>query len=452
MADRAPDAGSSAREHDRAEPRAARSAMTAAVALLIAGLAGAAPAVARLEARGPVTPALSRHLVRGIERAAASRSAAVLIELDTPGGLLDSTREIVQSILAAPVPVIVHVAPSGARATSAGVFILMAADVAAMSPGSHLGAAHPVALSAPARETDEVSTLREKAVSDAAAYVRGLAAEKGRNSEWAERAVRESVSLTAAEALERRVVELVEADRRRLLERLDGRRIAKRGLRLRLAGAEVRDSPMSPALRVLQVIADPNLALLLLMIGVYGLIYEFASPGVGFGAVVGLTCLVLAGYSLSVLPVNYAGLLLIGLGVALLVVELQVPSYGLLSLGGLALLALGAVFMYDSGQTYARVSLEAVAGATAATGAFFLLVVSKLLQTRRLKPAVGPEALIGAIGEAREPLDPRGMIFVNGELWTAEAPSRLEKGERVEVVERQGCLLRVRRPKEERHE
>lgn len=444
-----------------------------ALALALAGLAQAAPParVLRLEAKGAVTPPLSRHLRDGIAAAESQGADAVLMELDTPGGLLDSTREIVSAMLNSTLPIIVHVAPPGARATSAGVFILMASDYAVMAPGTHLGAAHPVGLGgegppsdggepkagkdkpADKQKTPKSSVLAEKAVSDAAAYVRVLAAEKGRNSAWAERAVRESVSLTAEEALKQNVVELLARDREELFGKLEGKTIVKRATarRLRLAGAEVREFPMAPFRRVLQVIANPNLALLFLMLGIYGLIYEFSSPGVGFGAVVGLTSLILAGYALSILPVNYAGLLLIALGIVLLVLEVQVPSYGLLSVGGLTLLVLGSLFLFDTDRAFIRVSLEVVAGTAAATGAFILLVVSKLLKTRRLAPAVGVETLIGLTGEARDALDPRGPVFVNSELWTAEAPSRVEKGARVKVVEVAGSTLRVEEIKEEPH-
>ncbi|MDP3542149.1 MAG: nodulation protein NfeD [Elusimicrobiota bacterium] len=434
------------------------------LALALAGFVqAAAPArVLRLEVKGAITPPMSRHIRDGLAAAESQGASAVLLELDTPGGLLDSTREIVSAMLNSTLPVIVHVAPPGARATSAGVFILMASDAAAMAPGTHLGAAHPVGLGgeSPPPEKDKKgakaakpSVLSEKAVSDAAAYVRVLATEKGRNAAWAERAVRESVSLTAEEALKQNVVELVARDREELFRKLEGRGFAKRGGkgRLRLAGAEVREFPMSPLRRVLQVIANPNLALLFLMLGIYGLIYEFSSPGVGFGAIVGLTSLILAGYALSILPVNYAGLLLIVLAIVLLILELQVPSYGLLSVGGLTLLVLGSLFLFDTDQAYLRISLEVVIGTAAATGAFILLVVSKLLKTRKLPPAVGAETLIGLTGEARDALDPRGPVFVNSELWTAEAPARVEKGARVKVVAVEGGALRVEEIKEEPH-
>lgn len=425
--------------------------------LLAADAPGTAPVVLRLEVKGAITPPVSRYVREGIAAADARRAEAVLIVLDTPGGLLDSTREIIESMLNAASPVIVHVAPRGARATSAGVFLMMASDASAMAPGTHLGAAHPVGLGGGEEKPDKTakgkgggSVMSEKAVSDAAAYIRGLATDKGRNAAWAERAVRESVSLTAAEAVEQRVADLVAAETAELLAKLDGRPVVKRGrtARLALARAAVVDFPMNPLQKILSVIANPNLALLFLMLGIYGLIYEFSSPGVGFGAVVGLVSLILAGYAMSILPVNYAGLLIILIAVVLLVLEFQVVSHGLLTVGGLILLALGSFFLFDTANGFLRVSLEVIGGMTAATGAFFVLVAGKLLATRRLAPAVGVETLVGMTGEAREPLDPRGLIFVNSELWTAEAPARVEKGARVKVLEVRGSVLRVTQCKE----
>lgn len=437
-------------------PAAAARGLLPLAAVFFAARAAPAEPVYRLEAKGPVTPPLSAHVRDGLAAAEAGRAGAVLVELDTPGGLLDSTREIVSAMLNSPLPVIVYVAPPGARATSAGVFILMASDFAAMAPGTHLGAAHPVSLGGESKsgtKRDDRSVMTEKAVSDAAAYVRVLASEKGRNADWAERAVRRSASLTAEEALAQNAVELIAQDRAELFRKLEGRRFVKRGRagRLSLVRAEVREFPMTAFRRVLLVIANPNLALLFLMLGLYGLLYEFGSPGVGFGAVVGLTSLILAGYALSILPVNYAGLLLIVLAVVLLILELQIPSHGLLSIGGLVLLALGGLFLFDTDEAYFRVSLEVVAGTTAATAAFVALVIAKLLKTRGLKPAVGVEALVGQTGEARDDLAPRGMVFVNSELWTAEAPSPVEKGARVKVVEVRGSVLRVEKVTEESH-
>ncbi|HEX4047857.1 MAG TPA: nodulation protein NfeD, partial [Elusimicrobiota bacterium] len=316
-----------------------------AAALLCAGLARAAPArvparVLRVEARGVIDPPMSEYIRGGLAQAREEGDAAVLIELDTPGGLLDSTHDIVEAMLNSPLPVIVYISPEGARAASAGVFVTMAADVAAMAPGTHLGAAHPVGPGG----SELKGTMARKVVSDAAADMRALAAEKGRNALWAEEAVRKSVSLTAREAAARKVVDLVVPDEEALFGRLEGRVIVKRGARLRLdlAGASVREYPMSPLDRFLQVVADPDVALVFLMIGFYGLIYEFGSGGSGLGAAAAVVSLVVAGYAMSLLPVNGLGLLLILAGFALLALDLHLSAHGLLAFAGLGLLSFGA--------------------------------------------------------------------------------------------------------------
>jgi membrane-bound serine protease (ClpP class) len=421
---------------------------------------------------------MSAFIREGIAMAGAEKAAAVLLELDTPGGLLDSTREIVQSMLNSPLPVIVYTAPQGARATSAGVFIMMASDVAAMSPGTHLGAAHPVSIGggsnplkkkpgdspgkgqgspgskADSKEDDSGSVMGEKAVSDAAAYVRALAADKGRNAEWAERAVRESVSLTSKEALAQGVIEIVAADRSELFKSLEGRKISKHGreMRISLGSAVVREFPMGALRKIRQIIANPNLLMVFMMLGIYGLMYEFSSPGVGFGAIVGVVSLILAAYAMSILPVNYAGLLLILLAIVLLGLEFQMPTHGLLAVGGLTLLALGSFFLFDTAELYLRVSLKVIGATVVSTGAFFFFVIGKLLKARRLKPAVGAETIVGQVGEARETLDPKGMVSVDGVLWSAEAASRLNEGTRVKVLEVRGNILRVEKFEEVRHD
>ena len=325
----------------------------------------------------------------------------------------------------------------------------MASDIAAMAPDTHLGAAHPVDVGG----QEMGSVMGEKAVSDAAAYMRVLAGEKGRNARWAEQAVRKSVSLTAEEALAQKVVEVIAPDERALLRGVDGRELVKHGVRLRLrsAGAQVRDYPMSPLRRLLQVVANPNLALLFLMIGSYGLIYEFSSGGTGFGAAAATGCLILAAYSMSLLPINAAGLMLIVAGFTLLALELHLSSHGFLAFGGLALLGFGAYILFDAAGFPGRASLEAIAAAVLATGAFFVFVVAKMIQARRRSPAVGAETLIGKTAEVRDALGPEGLVFVDGELWLARAPSRLEKGARVRVVEVRGNVLRVEGLEEEHY-
>lgn len=421
-----------------------------ALATNLAFAAGSTPAppVLLFEVRGAIDPPVSAYLRDGIARAGRENAAAVLIELDTPGGLLDSTREIIQAMVNSPVPIVVYAAPQGARATSAGAFLMMAADLAAMAPGTHLGAAHPVALGGQEEKKGRPrasGVMEEKAVSDSAAYIRALAAERGRNAAWAEKAVRESVSLTAQEALAQKVVELVAADRKELLEKIEGRRVVKRGrtMTLRVRDAPVTAVEMGAFQKILHTLANPNLAYLFLMIGMYGLIYEFSSPGVGFGAVVGLVSLTLAGYSLSILPVNYAGLVIAGLGIVLLLLETQIVSHGLLALGGLALLALGSLFLFDSAQPLWRVSRLLIAGTVGATALFFGGVVAMVVEARRRPPSVGQESLAGRVGEVREALDPKGMIFVDGELWSAEADEPIRAGEKVVVREARGGVLKV---------
>ena len=289
--------------------------------------------------------------------------------------------------------------------------------------------------------------MEEKAVSDAAAYIRTLAAERGRNAQWAEKAVRESVSLTAKEALAQKVVDLVAEDRQELFRLQDGRTFIKNGksITLKLQPASVVEFEMGAFQKILHILANPNLAYILLMIGLYGLIYEFSSPGVGFGAVVGFVSLLLAAYSLSILPVNYAGLLILSLGLILLVLETQIVSYGLLTIGGLALMVLGSLFLFDSAQPFLRVSLPLIFATAAASAAFFAVVIGKVWEARRAKPAVGIETMVGMIGTAREGIEPTGMVLVDGELWTAESKTPIPAGAKVVVREVRGRILTVDR-------
>lgn len=437
----------------------------AAVPLALFAGAPSSPIVRRVEIRGAITPPTSAHLIEALQEAEREKARALLIEMDTPGGLLDSTREMIQAMLASPVPVIVYVTPQGSRATSAGVFLTMASDVAAMAPETHIGAAHPVSIGSDTRRpksrlpfvtkasTEPVkpaaeessSVMEEKAVSDTAAYIRALAKEKGRNADWAERAVRESVSLTADEALRNNVIDLVAVNRTDLFAKLEGRVVAKRGEKITLAfkAVEVRDHPLSAVRKILQTIANPNLAYIFMMLGIYGLIYEFSSPGVGFGAIVGIMSLILAAYSLSILPFNYAGILLILLGMILLALEIKIPSFGLLTVGGTLSLVLGGLFLFDRHDPALRVSLEVIAGTVLATVGFFTLVVAKVIAARRLKPATGKESMIGMTAEVRVALNPRGMVFVDGELWKAVSDAPVDAGATVRITSVEGLILRV---------
>ena len=383
-----------------------------------------------LTVEGVINPVVGDYIQTEIQAAEEAKSAAILIELNTPGGLLDTTRQIVSAMINSKVPVIVYVTPRGSRATSAGVFITVAADVAAMAPETHLGAAHPVNIGGdapgkPASPKDSPSTakepgsvMEEKMVSDAAAYIRSIASDKGRNGEWAEKAVRESVSLTSPEAVKEKVVDMVAASREELLKMLEGKTIKKNGqsIVLKLAGAPIEESPMSPFKKLLQILAHPNVAYILMTLGVYGLIYELSSPGIGLGGAVGGICLLLAFFSLQILPVSMVGLALIGLGLALLVLELLTPTHGLLTFGGLIAFALGSFFLIDTQQNpeIGRISLELIGSTVGATALFFGVVLKKTLEAKNAKPKTGAESLIGLIGTASTELGPEGQVDLDG--------------------------------------
>lgn len=387
-----------------------------------------------MEATGTVDPVVKDYLLNGLQQAQLSGATAVVIRLDTPGGLLDATRDIVQGLLNAPLPVIVFVGPQGARAASAGVFITLAADVAAMAPQTHLGAAHPVS----------VGGMEEKILSDTAAYARTLAATKGRNAVWAEKAVRESLSLTSDEALQNQVIDLVASDEADLLKKLSGKEIKKGALTFTLAleGAPRVDFPMSPLRKWLHTIANPNVAYLLLVLGFYALVYEFSTPGIGLGAITGIICLVLAFFSLQVLPLNFAGLVLLVAGLIMMGLDILVGSHGLLIFGGLISFALGSFFLFDVNQAVFRVSLELILAIVATSAGFFGFVVRKIWAVRRKKPVTGAEGLVGQWAEVR----PESMVFVDGALWTVEGDlTNCVPGEKVRVIKISGNRLVVQK-------
>lgn len=455
-------------------------------AMLRAGEApepGAAPAHLLLIAiEGPIGPATTDHVRRGIQTAGESGAQALILRLDTPGGLEAATRDIDQAIIASPVPVIAWVAPSGARAASAGTFILYASHVAAMAPGTHLGAATPVPIGGsppssppqrplpaprsgkesqertedtqdsdsgkdePAAPSDPAGALQRKILHDSAAYIRALAELRGRNAEWAERAVREGVSLTANEALAQGVIELIAPSQDALLAQLDGRRIAlpEGETTLRTAGAAV--TPLEPDWRnrLLALITNPSVAYLLLMVGLYGLLLEGYNPGAMVPGVVGVLCLLLAAYALQVLPVNYAGLALIAVGLLLILGEALSPSFGVLGIGGIVALVLGSVVLFDSDVPGFAVSRGLIAGVAAVSGGALLVVLTMLGRARRRPASTGVDELLGAAAVALEDFEQRGHVRVRGEVWQADtsAPVRAGQSLRVEAVE--GLRLRVR--------
>ena len=392
-----------------------------------------------LDLEGAINPASAMYVKRGIEAASEKGAALVVIRLDTPGGLASSMRTIVKAELNASVPVAVYVAPSGASAASAGVMVTVAAHVAAMAPGTNIGAAHPVG--AGGKDIDK--TMSEKVVNDMAAYGRSIAEERGRSGEWVEKAIRESVSITAEEAVEKNVVDMIAVDLDDLLRQLDGKEVVVAGQKVTLRTVGLKKVYYKPGLRdkVLGTISDPNISYILMMIGLAGLYFELAHPGAIFPGVIGGISLILAFYSFQALPVNYAGLLLILLGVIFFILETQVPSFGMLSVGGLVAFVLGSMMLFED----IGVSLSLMMPTILLVGAFFVVVAGLAFRAQRARPSSGKEGLLGEKGFARDTIDPEGLVFVHGEHWKAQSEERIEPGERVEVVGMEGLVLKVRK-------
>lgn len=404
-----------------------------------------------LEVSGIINPLTARYLVRGLAEAERADAPFALIQLDTPGGTMDAMREIVQAILASAVPVVVYVAPEGARAASAGVFVTAAADVAAMAPGTHIGAAHPVAIG---RGGQKDPTMESKAVNDAAAMARAIAERRGRNADWLERAVRQSVALTAVEARDQGVIDLVAGDIERLMSAIDGR-IVQTATGPRTLGTKevsVERRPMTLAERIAQVITDPNIAYLLLSLGLIGLAAELYHPGTIFPGVTGVICLILAFTAFGSLPVNWAGVALVGLGLTLIFLDALSAGIGLLSLGGVVALVLGSLFLYrpfDSAAPAAPALAVSpwLIGIMAAFGlAFSTIVVRAAWRMRHAPVRSGPQALVGREGVAVSPLAPAGRVRVDSEVWSAVADDAvISPGEHVRVQAVEGVILHVAR-------
>lgn len=440
-----------------------------AVCLMIAAqLAVAVPApVTVLTINGAIGPANADYVVRGIAHAADDGSQLVILRMDTPGGLDTAMRDIIKAILASPVPVAGFVAPGGARAASAGTYILYATHIAAMAPATNLGAATPVQVGItptepdgigadPGRRRDEsgrgasapdttASTMTRKQINDAAAYIRGLAQLRERNAEWAERAVREAVSLSAEDALRMDVVDYVAADVADLLRQLDGKNVKVSGAEklLQTQGAAVIDMPPDWRTRLLEVITNPSIALLLMSIGIYGIIFEFLSPGFGAPGVMGAVCLLMALYGLQLLPVNYAGLALILLGIGFMVAEAFLPSFGVLGMGGIAAFVTGSLILIDTELPGFGIPLALIATIAVASALLIVAMFSVAMKTRHRVVVSGPANLVGMEAEVVESSGREGWVSLRGETWRAVSDAPLQIGQRVRVVGRKGLVLDV---------
>ena len=400
--------------------------------------------VCRVE--GVIGPVISEFIVEAIHQAVADSAVALIIELDTPGGLDTSMRDIIKEIMASEVPVVVYVSPSGSRAASAGAFVTLAAHIAAMAPGTNIGAAHPVAFGGAKMD----STMAEKIANDAAAYIKTIAEKRGRNADWAEKAVRESVSATEQKALELGVIDLVCRDVPALLDSLDGRRVVlASGERvLRTKGAVIKEVSMGFRERLLLAISDPNIAYILMLLGVYGLIFELSNPGAILPGVIGGISLILAFFAFQTLSVNYAGMLLILFAVVLFIAEIMTPTYGVLTTGGVIAMVLGSTMLFDASSPFLKVSWGVILPAVAATVLFFVFAVGMGLKAQRRKPSTGIPDLIGQVGEARTDIVEKGTVFVSGEHWRAISDEPIHAGERVRVVGMDRLVVKVVRDAE----
>lgn len=392
---------------------------------------------------GPINPAAASFIERSIAKAQKEKAPCLIIRLNTPGGLLKSTRIITGEILEAPLPVVVYVSPGGAHAGSAGVFITMAAHIAAMAPGTNIGAAHPVSM-----QGGMDTTMNDKATNDAAAFIRTIAQKRNRNVQWAEEAVRTSVSITEREALEERVIDLVASSMQDLLDQINGKQVVVNSgpVTINTKGVEVESVEMSFIEKVLNVISDPNIAYILLMLGFYGILFELYSPGAIFPGVIGVLGLILGLYSLHTLPINYAGLALIIFAIILFLLEIKITSYGMLTIAGVISLALGSMMLIrgDSTLEFARISWSVIIATTGITALFFVFIIGAGLRAQRRKSVTGLEGFLRETGITLETLDPNGTVQVHGEIWQAESLSgRIEKGQKITITDMKNFKLYV---------
>jgi membrane-bound serine protease (ClpP class) len=454
-----------------------RRQVAGAVVLSLAALAAASTAAQQgshqaliIDIDGAIGPAIADHVVRQLQDADPARVGVVILRLDTPGGLDTAMRQIIRAELASPIPVVAYVAPSGARAASAGTYITYAASVAAMAPGTNLGAATPISIgglpempggqptepepdkgkepsAAKEQPKEAADPETRKMVNDAVAYIRGLAQLHGRNVEWAESAVRGAASLPAEEALKLGVVDVIAPSVEHLLHKIDGRRVIAGGEEKSLATAGLVVTHVEPGwrTRLLGAITDPNIAYLLMLLGIYGLIFELSNPGAILPGVLGAISLLLALFAFSALPIDYAGVALVLLGIALMVSEAFVTSFGILGLGGIVSFVIGSIIMFEPGSPDFGLSISVIVASTIVSAGFLLLVFTMLLRSRRKAVVTGGSALIGAAGEVTEWSNGEGRVRIVGEIWRARARMGLRPGDRIKVTGRDGLLLLVGR-------
>ncbi len=403
------------------------------------------PTVQVITVDGAINPASADYIHEAIGRAQDDRAECLVIRLNTPGGLLKSTRVIVTDLLTTPVPVIVYVAPQGAQAASAGVFVTLAANIAAMAPGTNIGAAHPVTMG---EQPDSI--MMGKMTNDAAAFIRTISEKRHRNVSWAEDAVRKSLSITETEALKAGVIDTIAPTVRALVDDIDGKtvQISSGAKTLRTRDAEIRMYEKSFQQKILDLLSDPNIAYIFMMLGMYGLLFELYNPGLIFPGIVGVICLIIAFYSLHTLPINYAGLALIVFAVVLFILDLKLPSHGLLTTGGIVSLLIGSLMLIRNETSFDVISISwaVIVVVVVFTAAFFIFAIGMGVRAQRRKPSTGIQGIVGEIGEAMSDLNPNGQVKLHGEIWAASSIGGLiKKGSKIVAVEIENLTLKVRK-------